>query len=139
MLWSVAHSVACRASKPTVSQKGGKTTAAGLCSSLFPSVCVVATLKSDFRMCGFADKYKRYRLHFDHPWTQHHVISPYICSFVAAFVLGVVYIVVLEKGAAVVVFLQCRCACDEYRLPTFRPSNAQLTTYGPLISAGGTL
>lgn len=71
--------------------------------------------------------------------TASYVISPYICSFVAAFVLGVVYIVVLEKGAAVVVFLQRRCACDEYRLPTFRPSNAQLTTYGPPISAGGTL
>lgn len=70
---SLTQLLAGRVSQPS-SQKGGKTTAAGLCS-LFPSVCVVAKLKSDFRMCGFADKYKRYRLHFYHPWTQHHMSS----------------------------------------------------------------
>lgn len=60
------------------SQKIGEEAAAELCFFFFFffSVCVVAKLKSDFRMCGFADKYKRYRLHFYHSQTQHHMSSP---------------------------------------------------------------
>lgn len=68
---------------------------------------------------------------FDHS-PQHHMSSPRMCISVCCRVCSRCCVnndvVVLEKGAASVVFLQCQCACDEFRLPTYCPSNAQLTT-----------